>query len=108
MGVLSQQFGNMVFVNKKLKADFKLLPKFCKKLAGVSMFYEKYLFATIIGCLHSVFIGKLAILSNKMAEQKHIAAVRRGLLLNMPLVVIGDYGTGSSLMYINCGSVHSS
>jgi len=55
-----------------------------------------------------VFIGKLAILSNKMAEQKHIAAVRRGLLLNMPLVVIGDYGTGSSLMYINCGSVHSS
>jgi len=45
-------------------------------------------FATIIGRLHSVFIEKLSIVSKKMAEQKHIAAVRRGLLLNRPLVVI--------------------
>lgn len=50
-------------------------------------------FATIIGRLHSVFIEKLAILSKKMAEQKHIAAVRRGLLLNMPLVVIGSFAS---------------
>lgn len=36
-------------------------------------------------------IEKLADLSQKLAEQRHISAIRRGLLINMPLMVIGSF-----------------
>lgn len=38
-----------------------------------------------------LYLQKLALLSEKVAEQKYIAAIRRGLLLNIPFVVIGSF-----------------
>ncbi|WP_378954116.1 EAL domain-containing protein [Pelosinus sp. sgz500959] len=37
------------------------------------------------------YLQKLVVLSEKVAKQRHISAIRRGLLLNMPFIVIGSF-----------------